>query len=137
VINRIRVFIVDDERPARSFLAFTLRAFDDIEIVGEAANGREAVRMIDAIRPNLVFLDIKMPDVSGFEVVRMLKKPIPLIAFISGHDDANRTDELSVIDYLLKPATAARLGETLGLVRDRLKLKEPSEAEARTSRMGG
>jgi YesN/AraC family two-component response regulator len=130
VKNRIRVFIVDDERPARAFLAFTLRAFEDIEIVGEAANGIEAVKMIDGLRPDLVFLDIKMPDVSGFEVVRMLQKPMPLVAFISGHDDTKRADELNVIDYLLKPATAARLGETLGRVRDRLKLKEPSEAEA-------
>jgi YesN/AraC family two-component response regulator len=119
VKDRIRVFIADDERPARAFLAFTLRTFSDIEIIGEAANGIEAVKLIEALRPDLVFLDIKMPDVNGFEVVRLLKKPLPLIAFISGYDEyADQARELGVIDYLLKPASAARVGETLRRVRE-------------------
>jgi two-component system, LytTR family, response regulator len=131
VKERIRVLIADDERPARSFLAFMLRAFEDIEIVGEAVNGGEAVKLIEVLRPDLVFLDIRMPDVDGLEVVRLLPKPMPLIAFVSGYDEcANGTRELNVIDYLLKPASASRLAETVCRVRDRLRLKEPSETEA-------
>ena len=129
--DRIRVFIADDERPARSFLAFTLRSFEDVEIVGEAANGIEAVRLIEALRPDLVFLDIKMPDVGGFDVVRLLKKPLPLVAFVTGYDDyADSARELNAIDYLLKPASVTRISETLSRVRARLKLKEPSKTEA-------
>jgi two-component system, LytTR family, response regulator len=118
--DKIRTFIADDERPARSFLAFMLRAFEEVEIVGEAANGIEAVTLIEALHPDLVFLDIQMPDVDGFEIVGLLKKPLPLLAFVSGYDEyADRARQLDAIDYLLKPASAARLSETLSRVRKR------------------
>ncbi|HMF02258.1 MAG TPA: response regulator, partial [Terriglobia bacterium] len=70
--DKLRVAIADDERPARSFLAAILRRFDDVEIVGEAANGMEAVAMIESSRPDLALLDLQMPEVDGLGVIRLL-----------------------------------------------------------------
>ena len=86
--EKIRVVIADDERPARSFLASILRKFGDVEIVGEAANGVEAVRLIESQRPDLALLDLQMPEVDGLGVVRLLKKKsVPLIAFVTAYDE--------------------------------------------------
>ena len=72
--EKLRVLIADDERPARSFLASTLRGFKDVEIIGEAENGMEAVQLIESQRPDLALLDLQMPEVDGLGVVRLLKK---------------------------------------------------------------
>ena len=128
--ERLRVVIADDERPARSFLAANLRAFDDVEIVGEAENGAEAVELIESERPDLALLDLQMPEVDGLGVVRLLKKnSMPLIAFVTAYDEyAVRAFELNAVDYLLKPVDGARLRETLNRAQERLERAEMGSA---------
>jgi len=88
VIERLRVIVVDDERPARSFLVALLRSFPDVTIVGEAGSGKEAVTMIEKERPDLVLLDWQMPELDGVGVVRTLRKDaMPLIAFVTAYDE--------------------------------------------------
>ena len=123
---RLRVVIADDERPARAFLASLLATFVDVELVGEAANGAEAVELIERVRPDLALLDLHMPEVDGFGVVRLVRKDrLPLVAFVTAHDDyAVRAFEVKAIDYLLKPVDRARLAETLERVTARLEREE-------------
>jgi two-component system LytT family response regulator len=123
---KLRVIIADDERPARSFLASTLRSFDDVDLIGEAINGAEAVKLIERQRPDIAFLDLQMPELDGIGVVRLLKKnQIPLIAFVTAYDQfAVRAFELNAVDYLLKPVEASRVRETLDRAQERLEQKE-------------
>src|SRR5205809_3460543 len=120
--DKLRIVIADDERPARSFLAAILRSFDDVEIVGEATNGREAVTLIESKRPDLALLDLQMPEVDGLGVVRLLKKNrTPLVAFVTAYDEyAVRAFEVNAVDYVLKPVEAARLRQTIDRARERL-----------------
>ena len=120
--TKLRVVIADDERPARSFLASLLRGFDDVEIVGEAQNGSEAIEMIERQRPDLALLDLQMPEVDGLGVVRLLRKNMtPLIGFVTAYDEyAVRAFEVNAVDYLLKPVDRARLRDTLNRAQERL-----------------
>jgi two-component system, LytTR family, response regulator len=120
--DKVRVLIADDERPARSFLASILRSFDDVEIVGEASNGVDAVNLIESTRPDLALLDLQMPEVDGLGVVRLLKKKAtPLIAFVTAYDEyAVRAFDINAVDYVLKPVEGHRLRQTIDRVRDRL-----------------
>jgi DNA-binding LytR/AlgR family response regulator len=132
--DKVRVVIADDERPARSFLASILRTFKDVEIVGEAANGMEAVTLIESRQPDLALLDLQMPEVDGLGVVRLLKKnKMPLVAFVTAFDEyAVRAFELNAVDYVLKPVEAARLRQTMDRARERLEREEyKSEAKER------
>jgi DNA-binding LytR/AlgR family response regulator len=108
---KLRIVIADDERPARSFLAAMLRTFDDVEIVGEAQNGAEAVEIIEREKPDLALLDLQMPEIDGLGVVRLLRKNMtPLIGFVTAYDEyAVRAFEVNAVDYLLKPVDRARL----------------------------
>jgi DNA-binding LytR/AlgR family response regulator len=119
--DKLRVAIADDERPARSFLAAILHRFDDVEIVGEAANGMDAVAMIESTRPDLALLDLHMPEVDGLGVIRLLKKnTVPLIAFVTAYDEyAVRAFEVNAVDYVLKPVEPARLRQTIDRARER------------------
>ena len=109
--RRITTLIVDDEPIARRVLREGLEAIPGIEITGEAANGRDALRQIAVLKPDLVFLDLQMPVMSGFEVVRSLKAPpLPVIVIVTAFDQhAVQAFEAGAIDYLLKPVTEARL----------------------------
>jgi two-component system LytT family response regulator len=120
--DKLRVVIADDERPARSFLASILRTFDDVEIVGEATNGMEAVALIESKRPELALLDLQMPELDGLGVVRLLKKNrTPLVAFVTAYDEyAVRAFEVNAVDYVLKPVDASRLRQTIDRARERL-----------------
>src|SRR6266536_562647 len=83
----LRVVIADDERPARSFLAAMLRGFDDVKLIGEAANGAEAIELIERERPDLALLDLQMPEIDGLSVVRLLNKSrMPLVEFVTAYD---------------------------------------------------
>jgi two-component system LytT family response regulator len=128
--DKLRVLIADDERPARSFLASILRSFDDVEIVGEAANGMDAVSLIESRRPDLALLDLQMPEVDGLGVVRLLKKKAtPLIAFVTAYDEfAVRAFDVNAVDYILKPVDGHRLRQTIDRVKDRLD-REDSRSE--------
>ena len=130
--DKLHVVIADDERPARSFLAAILRKFDDVEVVGEAANGMEAVTLIESKRPDLALLDLQMPELDGLGVVRLLKKNrMPLIAFVTAYDQhAVHAFEVNAIDYVLKPVEPARLRQTIDRVKERLEREEYHFEEA-------
>jgi two-component system LytT family response regulator len=124
--TKLRVVIADDERPARSFLAAMLRNFEDVEIVGEASNGTEAVEMIEREKPDLALLDLQMPELDGLGVVRLLRKSsTPLVGFVTAYDEyAVSAFELNAIDYLLKPVDSGRLRETLNRAQERLERED-------------
>src|SRR3989440_3296698 len=129
--DKVRIVIADDERPARSFLASILRTFNDVEIVGEAVNGMEAVTLIESKQPDLALLDLQMPEVDGLGVVRLIKKQrLPLVAFVTAYDEyAVRAFEVNAVDYILKPVEAGRLRQTIDRARERLE-REDYKAEA-------
>jgi two-component system LytT family response regulator len=108
----VRCLIIDDEAPARSRLTRLLQAHPAIEIAGEAANGLEAVERIEQIHPDLVFMDIQMPGLDGFGVLRSLPQntPKPLVVFVTGFDaHALRAFEANALAYLLKPVEPEQL----------------------------
>ena len=98
--DKLRIVIADDERPARAFLASILRTFTDVQIVGEAVNGMEAVTLIESTQPDAALLDLQMPEVDGLGVVRLLKKNrMPLVAFVTAYDEyAVRAFEVNAVD---------------------------------------
>jgi two-component system LytT family response regulator len=105
----MRTLIVDDEAPARERLKRLLADVEGVELVGEAADGLEAVQMIEDLGPDLVLLDIQMPGLDGFEVIEALEDPPPII-FVTAYDEyAIRAFEVNALDYLLKPFSRARL----------------------------
>lgn len=118
----LRIVIADDERPARMFLKNLLEGFDDVEIVGEAETGAEAVEIIERTKPDLALLDLQMPELTGLQVVKVLKKNVlPLVAFVTAYDEfAVRAFEVNAVDYLLKPIEKSRLRETLNRAQERL-----------------
>jgi len=120
--TKLRIVIADDERPARSFLAAMLRTFPDVDLIGEASTGTEAVELIEKERPDLALLDLQMPELDGLGVVRLIRKDhLPLIAFVTAYDEyAVRAFDLNAIDYLLKPVERARLRNTLNRAEERL-----------------
>lgn len=115
----IRTLIVDDEPIARQVLREELETRPDIEVVGEAASGEEALSEIAALRPQLVFLDLRMPGMDGLEVVRRLHDaPLPAIVIVTAYDRyAIEAFEAGALDYLLKPVDPERLEKTLARVR--------------------
>jgi DNA-binding LytR/AlgR family response regulator len=107
----MKTLIVDDEPIARRVLREGLEQFPDIEVVGEAENGRDALQKIGKLAPDLVFLDLQMPVMSGFELVRALGNgPMPVIVIVTAFDQhAIEAFEAGAIDYLLKPVSETRL----------------------------
>ncbi len=125
-MNKIRAIIADDERPAREYLRSILNEIDECEIVGEAENGAEAIEMITSLKPDLAFLDLQMPEVSGLDVVRILRKDqMPQIAFVTAFDEyAVKAFELNAVDYLLKPVEKVRVMETISRAAERLERED-------------
>ena len=122
----IRTVVVDDEALARDRLRSFLRKFEDVEVVGEAKNGVDAVRLIQERAPDLVFLDVQMPGLDGFGVLKAVGKP-PQVVFATAFDEyAIRAFEVYAADYLLKPISRARLEEALRRVRLRLTGQSPA-----------
>src|SRR5919199_6889288 len=103
-----------------------LRAFEDVEIVGEAEDGAAAVELIERERPDLALLDLQMPEVDGLGVVRLLRKSAtPLVAFVTAYDEyAVRAFEVNAVDYLLKPVEKARLRATVNRAQERIEHAE-------------
>src|SRR4051794_5065226 len=109
----MRVLIVDDEHLARAVLREYLADAPDVQVVGECANGFEAVKAIDELAPDLVFLDIQMPRLDGFEVAE-LGGAKPRYLFVTAYDQfALRAFEVHAVDYLLKPFSRERLAQAL------------------------
>jgi two-component system LytT family response regulator len=120
--DRLTVVVADDERPARAFLAATVRTIAEAELVGEASGGAEAVALIERVRPDLALLDLHMPEIDGLAVVRLVRPEcLPLIAFVTAYDEyAVRAFELNAIDYLLKPVEPERIRQTIVRAREQL-----------------
>lgn len=121
-MDKLKVLIADDERPAREYLKRLLADLDEVEIVGEAEDGTEALEKIKALKPDLAFLDLQMPELSGLDVVRSLRRSqMPLTAFVTAFDEyAIQAFELNAVDYLLKPVERSRLKETVERAAERL-----------------
>jgi two-component system LytT family response regulator len=116
----MRVIIVDDEPLARAVLREHLGFFPDVEIIGECANGFEAVKAIAELAPDLVFLDIQMPKLDGFEVVELAGAKTHYV-FVTAYDQfALRAFDVHALDYLLKPFTRERLAQALAHARERV-----------------
>jgi two-component system LytT family response regulator len=116
----MRTLLVDDEALSRRGLELRLRVAADIEIIGQCSNGREALAAIRELKPDLVFLDIQMPGLSGFDVLAELQPhELPMIVFVTAYDRfAVQAFEARAIDYVLKPVDDARLAATLTHVRE-------------------
>lgn len=119
-MEKIRALIVDDEPIARRGIRRLLRAEPDVEIVGECADGREAVAVIEQQRPDLIFLDIQMPLLGGFGVVEAVgAENLPAVVFVTAYDEhAIRAFEVHALDYLLKPVDPERFQKTLARARE-------------------
>jgi two-component system, LytTR family, response regulator len=121
---RIRAVIVDDEELARAFLRELLASHPEIEIAAECANGFEAVKAVADLAPDLLFLDVQMPKLDGFEVLELIDSPgahPPAVVFTTAYDQyAMRAFDAHAVDYLLKPFGAERFERALERVRERL-----------------
>ncbi len=127
---KIAAVIVDDEELARAILHEYLAAHPGIEIVAECSNGFEAVKAVSELAPDLLFLDIQMPKLSGFEVLELIG-PGPAVIFVTAYDQyALRAFEVHAVDYLLKPFTPERLAEALERARQRMERNEASPVPA-------
>jgi two-component system LytT family response regulator len=130
----VRVLIVDDEPLAREGVRLMLAGEADLEVIGEAASGPEAVAAITSLQPDLVFLDVQMPGMSGFEVLAALPGPgrPPAVVFITAFDEhALRAFEVHAVDYLLKPVDDRRFRAALGRAREALRLSQVSDLSER------
>jgi two-component system LytT family response regulator len=122
-MNALRVFVVDDEAPARRKLLRFLAADSDVEVVGEAANGRDAVEGIGRTHPDLLLLDVQMRDFDGFEVVKQLAPPLPRIVFVTAFDEyAIRAFDVHAFGYLLKPFDQPRFRKVLDDAKEQARL---------------
>jgi len=132
---KIHALIVDDEAPARARLRHSLRDEADFEVIGECANGREAIEAIRRDKPDLVFLDIQMPRLTGFDVCAQLNDadvPLPFIIFCTAYDQyALKAFEVHAIDYLLKPFDRERFKLALAQARNQLRRARPRPADHR------
>ena len=128
----LKVLIADDERPARRFLANLLATMPDVELVGEASNGREAVELIEALRPDLALLDLQMPELGGLDAARLVSAgATPAIAFVTAFDEfAVQAFDLNAVDYLLKPVERDRLQATVDRARARVKATSAERARS-------
>jgi DNA-binding LytR/AlgR family response regulator len=117
----LKALIVDDEYPARMELRYQLSQFPDVEIIGEATNAREAMRLISALDYDVIFLDVQMPGMTGIELVRQLKgrEVMPKVVFVTAYENyAVPAFEIRAVDYLLKPLESERLAETIQRLRE-------------------
>jgi two-component system LytT family response regulator len=131
-MNRFSVLIVDDEPLAREGLRMLLAGDPQVAAISEAKNGREAVTAIRESRPDLVFLDVQMPEMDGFEVIQEVvheadPEQMPAVVFVTAYDQyAIRAFEINALDYLLKPVTAERFHQSLERAKARLGGEEMS-----------
>jgi len=120
---KIRTLIVDDEPLALRGLSLRLDPFEDVEIIDQSHNGRDAIKKIRSLKPDLVFLDIQMPGFDGFDVIKaLIPDECPIIVFVTAYDEyAVQAFQSHALDYLLKPVEEDRLSQTLERVRAQLR----------------
>jgi two-component system LytT family response regulator len=127
--NCWKALIVDDEELARHIIRELLQSHPEIEIAAECANGMEAVKAVAEHKPNLIFLDVQMPKLTGFDVLELIGTDIPVI-FVTAYDQyAMRAFDVHAIDYLLKPIGRERFDAAVERVKNRLGEKMPAAAE--------
>ena len=133
----IRAVIADDEPLARRGIRQLLAAQRDVDIVGEARNGRETLHLLRTLRPDLLFLDVQMPEPDGFGVLAALgTTPMPAVVFVTAYDDfAVRAFEAHALDYLVKPIEEARFAEAVQRTRDRMHSMAAVELSRRLATM--
>lgn len=119
-MDKIRTIIIDDETPAREIIRHYLKELDNIEVIAECADGFSGLKTISSMKPDLVFLDIQMPRLTGIELLEVLTEK-PEIIFITAYDQfAIRAFELNAVDYLLKPFPKRRFLEAVGKAADKI-----------------
>ncbi len=132
-VKELRVLVVDDEPLARRVLVDGLATRKDVQVVGEADNGGTALRQIRHLQPDLVLLDVQMPLMDGFQVIRRLKGPLPVIVFVTAYSEyALDAFEVGAVDYLLKPVSEDRLRTAVD--RARRVRRRPRESALRMER---
>lgn len=129
----IRAIIVDDEPLGRTVIREMLRRDADFAVIGECANGHEAISVINTEHPDLVFLDVQMPEVDGFEVLAALDaSQLPMVIFVTAYDQyAVSAFEVHAVDYLLKPFDRERFGKALLRAKDQLQREQTSDVSQR------
>ena len=120
----LRVIVVDDEPLARTVIREYLKAHPGVEVVAECGNGFEAVRAVSELTPELMFLDVQMPKLDGFEVIELLGRSVPVIFTTAFDQYALRAFDVHAVDYLLKPFDEARFAEALSRARARIQAKD-------------
>jgi two-component system LytT family response regulator len=127
----MKALLIDDERLARNELRRLLAVFPDLEIVGEAANAKQARQLLATAEPDLIFLDVQMPGESGMQLLESLEPPIPEVIFTTAFDEfAVKAFDLNALDYLLKPVDPARLAAAIEKLRTK---HAPASAAEETS----
>ena len=119
-MRKFKALVIDDEHLARKAIISLIREYPELEVAGEADGAKQAARLIDMLQPDLLFLDIQMPGMDGFDVLRALDaERMPAIVFVTAFDDyAIQAFEAHALDYLLKPIDEDRLADALARTRD-------------------
>ena len=126
----LRAVVVDDEPLARAVVREYLAKYPEVELVAECGNGFDAVKAVTELSPDLLFLDVQMPKLDGFEVLELLGREVPVV-FITAYDQyALRAFEVHAVDYLLKPFSEERFAEALERTRERLRAKRTADDAA-------
>src|SRR5216684_8751316 len=132
----LRAVLVDDEQLARDELGYLLGEVGGVEVIGQAGNGVEALTTIDRLKPDVVFLDVQMPGLTGFEVARRLleSRAASHIIFVTAYDQhAIEAFEVNAVDYLLKPVEQQRLEVAVDRARRRIATERPAEGAVRNA----
>jgi two-component system LytT family response regulator len=128
-VKPMQILLVDDEAPARARLRRLLAGVQDVQIVGEAVDGLQAVEMVERLNPDLVLLDVQMPGLDGFGVIQALEDP-PAIIFVTAYDEyAIRAFEVHALDYLLKPFSRDRLAAAIHRAQETLEAEQSPGAQ--------
>jgi two-component system LytT family response regulator len=133
--DHIKVLVIDDESLARDLIIEMLKAFDEFQIVGECSDGLEAVKTIERLRPDLIFLDVQMPVLNGLEVIEEIKDEyLPEIIFVTAYDNyAIRAFDFHAIDYLLKPYSRSRFRKAVLHAKERISQQNGVETRQQMS----
>jgi two-component system LytT family response regulator len=138
-VPTLTAIIVDDEELARGYLRELLRTHSEISVIGECANGFDAVKAVSEYAPDLLFLDVQMPKLDGFEVLELIDSAkAPAVIFVTAYDQyAMRAFDAHAVDYLLKPFDAARLTRALERAKERVGSRQLPRAAIAAARTGG
>jgi len=131
IMNKLRTVIIEDEAPARDLVKAYIKTNSNIELIGECQDGFSGVKAINELKPDLIFLDIQMPKLTGFEMIELLEE-VPEIIFTTAYDQfAIKAFELSAVDYLMKPFSRERFNEAVSKVLVRIQNRETPKNKTR------